>query len=106
CPSRRRHTRFSRDWSSDVCSSDLPVTIADNETKQVEFVTAAGVPATTYYVYNGTPGFYGYYSPITDQSYGMSGITDVQNWLEFSDRKSVVEGESGALGVGRARGSE
>src|SRR5690606_40267688 len=22
--SRRRHTRFSRDWSSDVCSSDLP----------------------------------------------------------------------------------
>src|SRR5690606_40308842 len=26
--SRRRHTRFSRDWSSDVCSSDLnPQTI-------------------------------------------------------------------------------
>src|SRR5690606_40348248 len=29
CPfffsSRRRHTRFSRDWSSDVCSSDLVV---------------------------------------------------------------------------------
>src|SRR5690606_40604380 len=24
--SRRRHTRFSRDWSSDVCSSDLGVT--------------------------------------------------------------------------------
>src|SRR5690606_23481620 len=23
--SRRRHTRFSRDWSSDVCSSDLEV---------------------------------------------------------------------------------
>src|SRR5690606_40763271 len=23
--SRRRHTRFSRDWSSDVCSSDLHV---------------------------------------------------------------------------------
>ena len=23
-PSRRRHTRCSRDWSSDVCSSDLP----------------------------------------------------------------------------------
>src|SRR5690606_39351253 len=22
-PSRRGHTRFSRDWSSDVCSSDL-----------------------------------------------------------------------------------
>src|SRR5690606_39561607 len=24
--SRRRHTRFSRDWSSDVCSSDLAKT--------------------------------------------------------------------------------
>src|SRR5690606_40909778 len=24
---RRRHTRFSRDWSSDVCSSDLLVAI-------------------------------------------------------------------------------
>src|SRR5690606_40474976 len=24
--SRRRHTRFSRDWSSDVCSSDLYIT--------------------------------------------------------------------------------
>src|SRR5690606_39682144 len=27
--SRRRHTRFSRDWSSDVCSSDLQVWFYD-----------------------------------------------------------------------------
>src|SRR5690606_40845275 len=27
--SRRRHTRFSRDWSSDVCSSDLGVANVD-----------------------------------------------------------------------------
>src|SRR5207302_6593009 len=27
--SRRRHTRFSRDWSSDVCSSDLAVELRD-----------------------------------------------------------------------------
>src|SRR5690606_39510856 len=26
--SRRRHTRFSRDWSSDVCSSDLSLVCA------------------------------------------------------------------------------
>src|SRR5690606_40260914 len=26
---RRRHTRFSRDWSSDVCSSDLELSNAD-----------------------------------------------------------------------------
>src|SRR5690606_30885985 len=24
---RRRHTRFSRDWSSDVCSSDVPAVL-------------------------------------------------------------------------------
>src|SRR5690606_40803628 len=31
--SRRRHTRFSRDWSSDVCSSDLlPFAVIDKET--------------------------------------------------------------------------
>src|SRR5690606_39340504 len=28
--SRRRHTRFSRDWSSDVCSSDLHHLAAQN----------------------------------------------------------------------------
>src|SRR5690606_40958308 len=28
--SRRRHTRFSRDWSSDVCSSDLRVVACVN----------------------------------------------------------------------------
>src|SRR5690606_823819 len=27
--SRRRHTRFSRDWSSDVCSSDLESAVKD-----------------------------------------------------------------------------
>src|SRR5690606_31335792 len=29
--SRRRHTRFSRDWSSDVCSSDLPLYELDRQ---------------------------------------------------------------------------
>src|SRR5690606_4852547 len=29
--SRRRHTRFSRDWSSDVCSSDLEAVTAGEE---------------------------------------------------------------------------
>src|SRR5690606_18402558 len=30
--SRRRHTRFSRDWSSDVCSSDLTNGTSGNQT--------------------------------------------------------------------------
>src|SRR5690606_39697330 len=29
--SRRRHTRFSRDWSSDVCSSDLAFVVEIEE---------------------------------------------------------------------------
>src|SRR5690606_40571195 len=29
--SRRRHTRFSRDWSSDVCSSDLEFVAGHDE---------------------------------------------------------------------------
>src|SRR5207302_3456158 len=38
---RRRHTRFSRDWSSDVCSSDLRtvltrvVTVAEETGKEI-----------------------------------------------------------------------
>src|SRR2546430_6075664 len=32
--SRRRHTRFDCDWSSDVCSSDLPQA-ADDEVRHV-----------------------------------------------------------------------
>src|SRR5690606_40278216 len=33
--SRRRHTRFSRDWSSDVCSSDLVAGTCMNAGKTV-----------------------------------------------------------------------
>src|SRR5690606_39806140 len=36
--SRRRHTRFSRDWSSDVCSSDLSslLVLVDDEFNHVD----------------------------------------------------------------------
>jgi hypothetical protein len=60
------------------------VTIGNNETKQVEFVTSAGVPANQYFVYNSSQPFWGYYNPIADQYYGQSGITDVGIYLEFS----------------------
>src|SRR5687768_17753583 len=40
--SRRRHTRCSRDWSSDVCSSDLKVQSALLEVMQERQVTIAG----------------------------------------------------------------
>src|SRR5207302_4058949 len=34
--SRRRHTRFSRDWSSDVCSSDLRSDISQTDWDAVD----------------------------------------------------------------------
>src|SRR5690606_40762047 len=39
--SRRRHTRFSRDWSSDVCSSDLAEDVARLAAVHVDDVDAA-----------------------------------------------------------------
>jgi len=69
------------------------VTIGDNETKQVEFVTGFDVPASTFFVYNGSAPFFGYGGPITDQFYGQTGNTDVQNYLEFST------GEENGLGA-------
>ncbi|MDQ7033455.1 MAG: hypothetical protein Q9P01_01070, partial [Anaerolineae bacterium] len=60
------------------------VTIGNNETKQVQFVTGTGVTATTFFVYDGSPRFFGYGGFIGDQFYGQTGITDVQNFLEFS----------------------
>src|SRR6266498_3630919 len=39
--SRRRHTRCGRDWSSDVCSSDLEVVANDpNDAKSIEAIRA------------------------------------------------------------------
>src|SRR5690606_40203566 len=36
--SRRRHTRFSRDWSSDVCSSDLPLAVLSDLSRRIKEV--------------------------------------------------------------------
>src|SRR2546422_3744956 len=41
--SRRRHTRCSRDWSSDVCSSDLTFSPVSKITGDGEVVFAGGV---------------------------------------------------------------
>src|SRR5690606_39420657 len=43
--SRRRHTRFSRDWSSDVCSSDLNVANARQRIRINRGRNAASAPA-------------------------------------------------------------
>ncbi|MCS6835853.1 MAG: DUF4139 domain-containing protein [Anaerolineae bacterium] len=78
-----------------------PVTIANNETKQVEFVAAANVPAKVIYVYDANPYFYGYYGPVTDQYYGQSGITDVGSFVEFTTGED--KGLGADLPAGRVR---
>ncbi|MDX2079094.1 MAG: DUF4139 domain-containing protein [bacterium] len=77
------------------------VTVGNNETKQVEFVTSTNIPATTYYVYDASDAFYGYYSPIVDTYYGNTGITDVQNYLEFTTAEE--NGVGADLPAGRVR---
>jgi hypothetical protein len=78
-----------------------PVTVGNNETKQVEFVSGTGITATTFFVYEGAGPFYGYYGPITDQYYLQGGITDVQNYLEFSTGEE--SGLDADLPAGRVR---
>lgn len=78
---------------------ERPVTVADNETKQVEFVSGGDVPAHTFYVYDSSPYYYGYL--VSDQFYGQSGITDVQSWLEFTTDEE--DGLGADLPAGRVR---
>ncbi len=80
-----------------------PVTVKDNQTKQIEFVTAQDVPATKFYVYDGAAGYGGYgYGPVTDSGYGaQTGNTDVTVMLEFrTDEASNLETQ---LPAGRVR---
>src|SRR5690606_37647653 len=60
--SRRRHTRFSRDWSSDVCSSDLTsCRVSTSEAERLAFwagrkaaFPAVGRLSPDYYCMDGT----------------------------------------------------
>jgi hypothetical protein len=80
-----------------------PVTVKDNQTKQIEFITAADVPAEKLYVYNGSEP-YSYYAgsaPQTDPGYGAdTGIKTVRTILQFDTGK---EGVDAALPQGTAR---
>jgi len=71
-----------------------PVTVKDKQTKQIEFVGAAGVPADKFYVYDGARGvsFWGYLN--TDEGYGaQAGNKKVQVMLEFSTSEDGVDAE-------------
>lgn len=77
------------------------VTVGNNETKQVEFVAATSVKAQTFFAYDSSAPFYGYGYTNTDPYYGQTGITTVQNWLEFSTGEE--SGLDADLPAGRVR---
>src|SRR5690606_40303405 len=97
---RRRHTRFSRDWSSDVCSSDLLTLYPAVDIKDGRAVRLTQGRADAETVYDADP-------VAAAQRFADAGTP----WLHVvdldaaftgeprnrQDRKSVVEG----TGVGR-----
>ena len=79
-----------------------PVTVKDQQTKQIEFVSAEGVKAGKIFVYDGLGGsFYGYYGPITDATYGPTSNKKVNVLVEF--KNSEEDGLGVPLPKGRIR---
>src|SRR5256885_15354709 len=85
--SRRRHTRLQGDWSSDMCSSDLPANRPrEREYERISAVMAASVAATAR-------------RPTGPAETDASAPSVVLFSSSFcTDRKSVVEGKRGDLG--------
>jgi hypothetical protein len=77
-----------------------PVTVKDQQTKQIEFVTGSNVPAEKFFVYDGAQlPFRGYYQPVDDPTYGTASNKKVMVMLEFKN------GEEDGLGVPLPRGT-
>ncbi len=61
-----------------------PVSIKDNETKQIEFVSGGDIAAATFYVLDASPQVSGYFSPI-DYAEGFGSLESaVLTYLEFN----------------------
>src|SRR5690554_7539148 len=87
--SRRRHTRCGRDWSSDVCSSDLPIYECDFGKKNPVFSYPNDLPDQVK-LWPSTPDkpgvniyFSGYlaknYSKIKNKREWLSGVIEREN---------------------------
>src|SRR5699024_11838759 len=79
--SRRRHTRSKRDWSSDVCSSDLTIIEVDRISRSM-MVWANTFPD----------------KPVTVIKYEFLDVDDItgdETAMALSDRKSGRVGEAG-----------
>src|SRR5690606_39826072 len=91
---RRRHTRFSRDWSSDVCSSDLVAALYPSLWLGM-FIGTAAICYTVYLLYAGIPTFMG----IPEDEGFMFSSSVLAVGLVRSEERRVGEG-------GRAGGAE
>ena len=77
-----------------------PVTVKDQQTKQIEFVTGSDVPAEKFFVYDGSQlSIGGFYQPLDDPSYGTASNKKVMVMLEFTN------GEEEGLGVPLPKGT-
>src|SRR3712207_9428540 len=80
--SRRRHTRYWRDWSSDVCSSDLMLARTDPAVAELVWQTLDRMVATD-----------------PDDTGGL--VAPQPGSLEVGEGKRGGEGERGELGGSR-----
>lgn len=82
-----------------------PVTVRNNENKQIEFVSVNKVPAAKFFVYDALQcrnnywycSFYGY--PQTDPSYGIASNPKVMVLLEFDTEDTQVDLPKGRVRV-------
>src|SRR5690606_40540391 len=96
--SRRRHTRFSRDWSSDVCSSDLrdgwegsavsvvPALGASPVLRSRRFPVSRHEPASDYRL-------------ISKVSGGLAGLRSSKTSIKYEIGRASCR-ERGEIGVG------
>lgn len=78
-----------------------PVTVRNNQTKQIEFTSASGIDVEKIFVYDGAPGLGFYGAPIFDQSYGAFSAPDVNIYLDMEN--SEENGLGIPLPAGRVR---
>ena len=78
------------------------VTIGNNETKQIEFVNGANIAAHTFFIFDKSPQFGAYYSPVDyPEGYGVDDSDDVLAYLEFNTGEE--SGLAADLPAGRIR---
>ncbi len=63
---------------------ERPVTVSNNQTKQIEFVNGTGITTTKFFVYDGSGiTYYPGGGPIYEPGYGVGANTDVKTMIEF-----------------------